>query len=132
MICPKLSILFIWLFLKDNITHRDLFDALRHFQRQLKPYSVDTRLFLYNSIAQKINNYIEEKYEAALNCIILRFVTTLNRKWSAVNRSETTFIYKNQRWLYTEFIWRKMKIKQLINAVVHQSCFLYLKDLKYE
>jgi hypothetical protein len=56
---------------------------------------VDTRLFLYNYIAKKINHFIDEKYENELKCKISGFVTTLNHKWSAVNRTATTFISKN-------------------------------------
>jgi hypothetical protein len=44
------------------------------------------------------------KIENELKCKISRFVTTLNRKWSAVNRAATTFISKNEEWLDTKFI----------------------------
>lgn len=91
-------------FFIDNITYRDLFDALRNFQPHLKPCSSDARLFLYSYIGQKINFSIDEKYEIILNNKILRFVTTLNRKWVAVNRTATTFMTKNEEWLNTKFV----------------------------
>lgn len=91
-------------FFIDNITYRDLFDALRNFQPHLKPCSSDARLFLYSYIGQKINFSIDEKYEIILNNKILGFVTTLNRKWVAVNRTATIFMTKNEEWLNTKFV----------------------------
>jgi len=65
---------------------------------------VNARIFVYNYIKQKINHSIDDKYEAALNSRILRFVITLNRKWVAVNRTATKFIAKNEERLVTEFV----------------------------
>jgi hypothetical protein len=39
-----------------------------------------------------------------LKCKISGFVTALNGKWSAVNRTATKFISKTEGWLDTEFI----------------------------
>ncbi|XP_060868603.1 uncharacterized protein LOC132943582 [Metopolophium dirhodum] len=89
----------------QGITYRDLFNALRCPQRprQLNPCSVDSRSFLFDYIKNNIKYSIDEQYEAALNAKILAYTTTLNRKWSAVNRTASTFISKYEGWLDTKF-----------------------------
>ncbi|XP_060860188.1 uncharacterized protein LOC132937385 [Metopolophium dirhodum] len=118
----------------QGITYRDLFNALRCPQRprQLNPCSVDSRSFLFDYIKNNIKYSIDEQYEAALNAKMLAYTTTLNRKWSAVNRTASTFISKYEGWLDTKFDLPKKEKKLLIFVVVHQSHFqTYLKELKF-
>jgi len=52
------------------------------------------------NVKQKINHSIYDKYGAALNSKILGFVTTLNRKWVAVNRTIVCVLSRTSSCMY--------------------------------